>query len=129
MKLIDEKNDALLARKTVVFETEIGQNPTPSREGVRETIAKYLNTDKKLVIVDEIKSFFRENKIQIIARVYQNIEDLKRIEDSNLLKRHKEEEPKKEEVEETTEAPAEEKKEKTETPKEDKEESTENKEA
>ena len=68
---------------TVYFENE-----TPSRDNVRAEVARQLNQKEELVVIKHIYPRFGKKEAKVIAHVYSNLEELKRIEEDHLLKKH-----------------------------------------
>ncbi len=131
IEVLKERETPLLSRKRVSLMAEY-QGPTPSRMDFLKEVAKIVDSDVSLIIIKHIYTRFGRQKAKIIAHVYNNMDDMKKLEDESLLKKHvKKEEPKKEDQAdaaakdtaakvEAAEAPKEEKKE--EAPKEEKKE-------
>lgn len=80
---------------------------TPSRITIRDGIAKKLNIEKDLTIIKHVYPRFGASSAKVIAHIYSKKEDLEKIEDDYLKKKHKkEEDPKKEDDKPAPSAPA-----------------------
>jgi small subunit ribosomal protein S24e len=118
IEIEEKQKNPLLNRTEVHFAIMHENEPTPSKETIKEELAKELKEKKENIVIDYIKSCFGSQKSVGYAKIYKSIEDAKRIEPKYILRRNLLiEAPKKEEK-----APAEEKKveEVKEEPKEEK---------
>ena len=111
-KIIDTKEDVLFKRKIVRVEIDLGSATTPSRDQVKEIIAKLSNADKSLVLVESIKKAYGKSQAIAVAKLYCNKAVLENTEAEYMLKRNKIEKTKdaKGKKEEGAEPKAEEKK-------------------
>lgn len=111
-KIIDTKEDVLFKRKIVRAEIDLGSATTPSREQVKEIIAKLSNTDNSLVLVESIKKAYGKSQAIAVAKIYSDKALLEKTEAKYMLKRNKIEKTlkEKEKKEEISEQKAEEKK-------------------
>lgn len=76
IELIEDKKNVLLKRREVKFKvTYVGS--TPSREDVRNKLSALLNSDKKLTILDYVKTDYGRHAAQGYAKVYENEESMK----------------------------------------------------
>jgi len=126
LELLKQKETPLLSRKRATLMAEY-QGPTPSRDTLRDAVAKKLDSDKKLTVLKHIYTRFGKQKAKIIAHVYDNEADLKKLERPYIIKKHAEKEAPKDEAKPeaapAAEAPKEEAKpeeKKEEAPKEEK---------
>ncbi|MDD5086806.1 MAG: hypothetical protein PHV16_03570 [Candidatus Nanoarchaeia archaeon] len=116
-----EKNEQSLLSRTEVIAKDSYTGSTPSRESIKERLAKALNADKGLLVVKHIYPEFGFGTAKIIAYLYSTKESMNEIEPEYSLKRG--EKNKKESKEEAKpEAKKEEKK-----PEAEKKQETENK--
>lgn len=120
LKILKEEKSAL-PRKELEAVLKFDQE-TPSRQSIKDEVAKKVKADEKLVIIKKIQTYFGVNEAKITAVVYDNEEAMKSLEFKKMIEKHNKPEPKKEEkpAEEApkAETPVEEKKE--EAPKEEK---------
>ena len=82
-----ERETPLLSRTRVTLSLE-DEGPTPSRLQLRKEVAGKLKTDEPLVVLKHIYTRFGQHKAKIIAHVYKNLDDLKRIEDEYMMVKH-----------------------------------------
>jgi len=82
-----EMETPLLSRKRVTLMAEY-EGPTPSRQAFRKEIAQKLSADENLIILKHIYTRFGIPRAKIIANVYANMEDLKKLEEHSLLVKH-----------------------------------------
>jgi len=82
-----ERDTPLLSRKRVTITAEY-EGATPSRNDLRKEIAKKINAKENLVVLKHIYTRFGSQKAKIIAHVYNNEEDLKKLENDSLLVKH-----------------------------------------
>lgn len=87
LEIKKERDTPLLSRKRVTLIAEY-EGATPKRIDMRKDVAKKLDVEEKLVILKHIYTKFGSQKAKIIAHIYNNEEDLKKIEDSSLLAKH-----------------------------------------
>lgn len=80
IKLVKEAEAPLLSRKVLSFEIEYSGSKTPSKEDVRKTIASLQKVKEELVVVKHVYPRFGKSKAEIIAHVYNAIQDLKNYE-------------------------------------------------
>lgn len=89
IEIIDKKENKLLGREEVSFKTIHEKEPTPKRDIIREKLAEMLNTKKENVVIDFLKSEFGKNSTFGYAKVYNSIEDAKKLEREHILVRNK----------------------------------------
>ncbi|MFQ6127771.1 MAG: 30S ribosomal protein S24e [Thermoplasmata archaeon] len=124
-EIVSRKENPLLDRVEIEFRTRHPNEPTPTRDLIREEIAKIAKAKKNLVIIDGMRSEFGKPETTGYAKVYKSKEKVFSVEREHILIRNgllkpKKEPKKKEEVAEKEEAEkeeAEEEKEKEEEPK------------
>jgi len=79
MKIINEIYNQLLNRKEIVYEIE-HSGATPTKEKVKDDIARHEKINPELVVVEHIYSYYGKRKSKIIAYAYNSVDDLKRME-------------------------------------------------
>lgn len=79
LTILKERETPLLARKRVTLEANYDA-ATPSRAVLTKEVAKKVGADEKLVRVRHIYTRFGKRKARIIAHVYSDEQDLKRLE-------------------------------------------------
>ena len=70
----------LLARKRIKFELEHPNAPTPTRNLLKEEIAKKYNTKPELVSIRHVYSKFGLQRCRVIANIYEDEKTLKALE-------------------------------------------------
>jgi ribosomal protein S24E len=112
LKLLKQEDKPLLSRKKVNVAATFDSS-TPSKKEVLTALSTLLKTKEELITLKHIYNEYGFRKAEIIAHVYQNEEDLKKVETINKEKNKK--------GEKTEEAPKEQQKEevKKEEPKEE----------
>ena len=125
LKKLNESDNPLFNRKKVNFELEF-TGATPKKSDILKDVSTSLKTKEELIFIKHVYQKYGSNKAEVIANVYNKVEDLKSFE---RIKENKKTEEKKEAPKAETkpeEKPAEVKEEpKVEEKKDDKEESKE----
>ncbi len=96
--LIEEKEAPLLKRRRITFEIDNEKQKTPSETEVKKAIAENLKTGEEVIAIRHIYQKYGKGKSKVIAHIYKNQEDLKRIEE--IKKKAKKKEAKQEKKEE-----------------------------
>ncbi len=89
LKIIEKKENPLLHRVEVKFEVSHPKSKTPSRDEVRNLLAANLNADKSRIILDRIETPFGATITRGFAKIYDSVEDAKKIEPEYMLIRNK----------------------------------------
>lgn len=87
LDVIKERETPLLSRTRVTLGLEY-EGATPSRLQLRKEVAGKLKVEEGLVVLKHIYTRFGQHKAKLIAHVYKNAEDLKRIEDEYMVVKH-----------------------------------------
>jgi small subunit ribosomal protein S24e len=103
MKVISKEKSKLIDRTEVIVEISHQGKPTPTTNEIRKKIAEEFKAKEELVVIKLIDTKFGEGTSIVSAYIYDNLDELKKLE--------KYEEPKKEEEKPTEESKQEEKKE------------------
>ncbi len=99
MNPIKETNYKLVDYKRVVFEVDHDKSKTPTNQEILDKISKNLKVDHELIKLKHIYTKYGSTKSKIIAHVYGNVENLKRIEEIKKkpkVKKEKKQQAKKE---------------------------------
>ncbi|MDD3159944.1 MAG: hypothetical protein PHQ98_03185 [Candidatus ainarchaeum sp.] len=91
LTIIENKRNELLKRAEIKAEVDEKQ---VNREEIINNLCAQLNTQKEKVVVEKIDSNFGTTKRKIVAKIYDTVEDLEKIESAYIKKRNN---PKKEE--------------------------------
>lgn len=117
-EVLSRKENPLLDRVEIEFRTRHPSEPTPTRDALREEIAKIAKAKKDLVIIDRMDSDFGRPETTGYAKIYKNKDKILSVERKHILIRNgllkPEKEPAKKKPEPKKEAPAEPKKKKPE---------------
>lgn len=85
IEIVKDEENVLLNRRDIVFKTEeIGM----SRKSAKNTLVALLDTDPKLLILDRMKSQYGTQDILGYARLYDNEQNLRRIEPDYMVARN-----------------------------------------
>lgn len=87
IEISKQRETPLLSRKRVTFTIEY-EGTTPSRLDVRKELAKKLGVDESLVVIKHIYGRYGIKKSKVIANVYTNLDELKKVEDNYMLVKH-----------------------------------------
>jgi len=85
IKIVNDEENVLLNRRDIVFKTEeIGM----SRKSAKNTLVALLDTTPELLILDRMNSQFGTQEILGYARLYDNEQNLRRIEPDYMVARN-----------------------------------------
>ena len=101
--ILDKKENPLLNRTEITFECDYQTEGTPKIIDVKHKLVALEDASKELLVVDSMKPSYGEAKAVGLAKIYNSIEDLNKIETDSV--KNKNEEPEEEAPEE--EAPEE----------------------
>jgi len=90
--IISEEENPMLHRTDIRFET-VHDETTPSRLSVRDSLAAKLDKDSDEVVVHELDTTFGMRKTVGYAKVYENPEFAREVEQKHMLDRNKIDEP------------------------------------
>ena len=89
LKILEKKDNPLLHRVEVKFEVSHPKSKTPSRDEVRNLLTANLNADKNRVILDNMHTPFGSTTTTGFAKIYDDVENAKKIEPDYILIRNK----------------------------------------
>lgn len=116
LKILEDNQKPLLSRREVLLELTF-EGKTPARLELRKKFADKLKVNEELVVVKNVYTQFGERKAKAHVNVYNNKEDLEKIEPKYVLNRHAPKEKKEKPAQaEKPEEPKKEDKQKTEEP-------------
>lgn len=78
LQIKNQSEKPFLGRKELVLKGE--SETTPSKEQLREEIAKMVNSPKEMVVVKRVKQQFGMHSIEVESYVYESENTLKRFE-------------------------------------------------
>jgi len=96
--LQEEKEAPLLMRKRAHFEIDNEKQKTPSESEVKKAVAETMKVKEEVVAIRHIYQQYGVGKTKVIAHIYKNPEELKKIEE--IKKKAKKKEVKEEKKEE-----------------------------
>jgi len=88
VKIIEDKNNALLKRRELKFEVTF-EGPTPTRMDVKNKMAALLNVPLELVVVQRMKNDFGRQLVNGYAKIYEDVARMKQVEEDHILERNK----------------------------------------
>jgi len=86
--IIEEDENPMLHRTDVRFEV-VHEDATPSRLSVRDSLAATLNKDSDEVVIHELDTKYGMRKTIGYAKVYDNPEYARDVEQDHMLERNK----------------------------------------
>lgn len=87
IRVESERYNPLLKRREVHLRVRFN-GKTPSRAEIREKVAGLMNAELKRVVLDYVKTEFGKREAKVYAKIYDNEEALKAIEDRHILERN-----------------------------------------
>jgi small subunit ribosomal protein S24e len=106
--IIDKKENPLLNRTEITFECDYQSEGTPKILDVKHKLIALEDSSKDLLVVDSMKPSYGEAKAVGLAKIYNSIEDLNKVETDSVKAKNEEPEEEAPAEEEAEEAPAEE---------------------
>ncbi|WP_135663748.1 30S ribosomal protein S24e [Halorhabdus rudnickae] len=88
IEIIEEEDNPMLHRTDVRFEVT-HEEATPSRLSVRDSLAAMLNKDAEEVVVHELDTKYGMRKTVGYAKVYDDPEFAREVEQEHMLERNK----------------------------------------
>ncbi len=88
IELLDRRENKLLKRLELMLKVFHPGMPTPSRKDVKALVAANLGVPEERVIVDYVKTQFGADYSKAYVKVYDSVEDAKRIEPDYVLRRN-----------------------------------------
>jgi len=88
LQIESKRYNPLLKRTEIYARIVHKKSATPSREDVRNLIASEFGVNKDLVIIHYIRTGFGWTVSKVYAKIYDSIEDLRRIEPKHMLRKH-----------------------------------------
>ena len=89
LKIISRENNQLLNREEIIVLIDHKNEPTPKRDDIKEKVSAMIGKDKNLIVVEKILTEFGKQRSKAFVNVYQNEEDMKKLELKHILKRNK----------------------------------------
>ncbi len=89
IEILDKKENNLLHRTEIKFKVVHNREKTPTRDAIRKVLADNMNTKIDTVIIDSVKTQFGKEEVIVYGKIYDNVENAKKIEPDYILLRHK----------------------------------------
>ena len=87
-EVLSRKENPLFERIEIEFHTRHASEPTPTRDALREEIAKIAKAKKDLVIIDRMDSDFGRPETSGYAKVYKSMDKILSVERKHILIRN-----------------------------------------
>ncbi len=97
INIIENKYNPLLNRHEVDFNVSF-EGPTPSRNDIRSKLAAMLNKPLELLIIQKVDNYFGKQEAKGYAKIYDDEQSMKKLENEYVLNRNALPEPEAEEA-------------------------------
>src|SRR5688572_31043528 len=88
VKITQQKENALMARKDIAFQVAHPGETTPSRTQVRQLVAAQVGTKTENVVIDSMETEYGIGRTSGVARAYKSPDEARKTERTHLLKRN-----------------------------------------
>jgi small subunit ribosomal protein S24e len=88
VKITQQKDNALMARKDIRFQVAHAGETTPSRTQVRQLVAAQVGTKTENVVIETMETEYGIGRTAGIARAYKSSDEARKTERTHLLKRN-----------------------------------------
>jgi small subunit ribosomal protein S24e len=88
IKITQQKENALMGRKDVLFTVQHAGETTPNRAQVRQLVASEMGTKTENVVIESMQSEYGIGRSAGIARAYPSADAARKVERVHLLKRN-----------------------------------------
>ncbi|HUR25409.1 MAG TPA: hypothetical protein VM327_05275 [Candidatus Thermoplasmatota archaeon] len=88
VKITQQKDNALMARKDIKFKVAHEGETTPSRTQVRQLVAAQVGTKTENVVIESMETEYGIGRTAGIARAYKSSDEARKTERTHLLKRN-----------------------------------------
>ncbi len=88
MEIVSRRENKLLNRLEIRFLVRHEKGTTPSRPEIRDGLTKELKLKKGVLVVDSVHSQFGKREAAGYAKVYDSVEEARRLERPHVLKRN-----------------------------------------
>ena len=96
IEIVAEVENKTLLRKEIDFRIDHVGTTTPSRSDIRAKIGAQFDADSEAVVVKKLETKYGIGVTEGSARIYSDLDQMKRIELDYILKRHESEDKKEE---------------------------------
>ena len=90
IEFIEEKENKVFNRKEIKFYVDYDGEATPKVLDIKSKLVALLNTQKDLIVVDNVQPHYGEPKALGYAKVYDTVEDLEYIETKHVIAKNTE---------------------------------------
>lgn len=88
VKITQQKDNALMARKDIRFQVAHAGETTPSRTQVRQLVAAQVGTKTENVVIESMETEYGIGRTAGTARAYKSSDEARKTERTHLLKRN-----------------------------------------
>lgn len=88
MEIVSRRENKLLNRLEVRFLVRHETGTTPSRSEIQGGLTKELKLGKQTLVIDSVHSRFGKREASGYAKVYESVEDARRLERPHVLRRN-----------------------------------------
>lgn len=88
VKITQQNENALMARKDIRFQVAHAGETTPSRTQVRQLVAAQVGTKTENVVIESMETEYGLGRTSGTARAYKSPDEARKTERSHLLKRN-----------------------------------------
>jgi small subunit ribosomal protein S24e len=88
VKITQQKDNALMARKDIAFQVAHPGETTPSRTQVRQLVAAQVGTKTENVVIDSMETEYGIGRTHGKARAYKSADEARKTERVHMLKRN-----------------------------------------
>ena len=104
IEIIEEKENKIFNRKEIKFYVDYDGEATPKALDIKAKLVALLNSNKDLLVVDNVQPHYGEPRALGYAKIYETVDDLKYIETEHVIAKNAESEaPSEEDAEEAEE--------------------------
>ena len=88
VKITQQKENALMARKDIRFQVAHAGETTPSRTQVRQLVAAEVGTKTENVVIESMETEYGLGRTHGVARAYKSPDEARKTERAHFLKRN-----------------------------------------
>jgi len=88
IEILSRRENKLLSRLEVRFQVRYEEGTTPSRPEMREGLTKELKLKKQVLVIDNVHSQFGKREARGYAKIYESVEEARRLERPHVLVRN-----------------------------------------
>ncbi len=88
IEILSRRENKLLSRLELRFQIRYEEGTTPSRPEIREGLTKELKLKKQVLVIDSVQSQFGKREARGYAKIYESVEEARRLERPHVLARN-----------------------------------------